>query len=423
VALRFLERRINMMRRLVTVHTISVRLSNNEQIANNISSSCSASSQESQMRKIVSVILLLIIFYAEQVEAGPTSRYYLTSGSEKRLTIISGDAFTQHPQGQTSYSECPIAVNGRIVTAGALWYDGPGGYYDLEGNFEGPAGSMVIPFHSAFWDGTTDGNFNYAYNFYLGGIYQFDSDWSGGTLLFDLPVYYLGITYDPSDDTFWLGAWPDDNIVEQRDRSGQLISSFEASAFSSRITSLALDYADGTLWLGSANQPGTYAQYSRDGNLLQIASYTFSDVTQGGEFDLSVYVEVITVEVDIKPGSFPSSINLKSKGVIPVAIHTTDEFDAADVNPASVSLEECTIPVKWEMYDCDELPNPLYGNPLLPDEPEMIGDDDIDLVLYFETRDLVCLDGLTEVTLTGITFDNIPIVGTSDISFTKQGKP
>lgn len=136
----------------------------------------------------------------------------------------------------------------------------------------------------------------------------------------------------------------------------------------------------------------------------------------------------ISVEIDIKPGSFPSSVNLKSKGVTPVAIHTSDTFDATSVNPASVSLGEpaCAIAVDWELYDCDEFPNPLADpeNPAYdPLAPEMIGDGDIDLVLYFETRDLVCIDGLTEVTLTGVTFDSIPIEGTSDISFVKQSKP
>ena len=37
--------------------------------------------------------------------------------------------------------------------------------------------------------------------------------------------------------------------------------------------------------------------------------------------------KVRTVGIDIKPGSFPNSINLKGKGVIPVAILSTTTFD------------------------------------------------------------------------------------------------
>ena len=44
----------------------------------------------------------------------------------------------------------------------------------------------------------------------------------------------------------------------------------------------------------------------------------------------------ITVAIDIKPGSFPNSINPKSRGVIPVAILTTDSFDATTVDSTTV---------------------------------------------------------------------------------------
>jgi hypothetical protein len=39
------------------------------------------------------------------------------------------------------------------------------------------------------------------------------------------------------------------------------------------------------------------------------------------------------VSIDIKPGSAPNSINPRSRGVIPVAILTTDTFDALDIDP------------------------------------------------------------------------------------------
>lgn len=42
------------------------------------------------------------------------------------------------------------------------------------------------------------------------------------------------------------------------------------------------------------------------------------------------------VSIDIKPCSFPNSINLKSKGVMPVDILTTEDFDATAVDPTTV---------------------------------------------------------------------------------------
>lgn len=141
------------------------------------------------------------------------------------------------------------------------------------------------------------------------------------------------------------------------------------------------------------------------------------------EFDLLI------VEIDVKPGSFPSSINMKKKGLVPVAIHTTADFDATTVDPETVVWICCgdVSPVKWEIYDCDELPNPDYGDPLYPDAPEMIGDEDLDLVLYFDTQELVaagCINQYTTIaTIEGETFDGAPIAGTGDVSIVKQGKP
>jgi len=166
-----------------------------------------------------------------------------------------------------------------------------------------------------------------------------------------------------------------------------------------------------------------------DGLIDEVAVYdhalTSEEIAQHYENGLhGLDYLTIPVGIDIKPGSFPSSINLGKKGVTPVAIHTTDDFDATTVNPMSVEFNGCWSAVDWEAYDCDEIPNPLYG--VLPDEPEMIGDGDIDLVLYFDTPALVedgCLTvDSTEATITGETFDGIPIDGTGDVSIVKGPK-
>src|SRR2546425_6632827 len=44
----------------------------------------------------------------------------------------------------------------------------------------------------------------------------------------------------------------------------------------------------------------------------------------------------VAVHIDIKPGSPVNPINLKSAGVIPVAILSSATFSARDVDPASV---------------------------------------------------------------------------------------
>ncbi|MCJ7728735.1 MAG: hypothetical protein MUO27_02470 [Sedimentisphaerales bacterium] len=44
------------------------------------------------------------------------------------------------------------------------------------------------------------------------------------------------------------------------------------------------------------------------------------------------------MDIDIKPGSWPNAINLGSNGVIPVAILSSQYFDATTVKPESVEL-------------------------------------------------------------------------------------
>jgi len=52
----------------------------------------------------------------------------------------------------------------------------------------------------------------------------------------------------------------------------------------------------------------------------------------------SVAVPMITVSIDIKPGSWPNPINKGSKGVISVAICGTEDFDVMTIDPSTVKL-------------------------------------------------------------------------------------
>ena len=109
--------------------------------------------------------------------------------------------------------------------------------------------------------------------------------------------------------------------------------------------------------------------------------------------------------VDIKPGSDPNSINLKSRGVVPVAILTTEDFDAADIDSETVTLAG-VAPARWEMLDVPE----IWDTVLMT----YAGDGDPDLVFYFSTQDLATVLGSssTMTTLEGETFDGGHIKGT-----------
>ncbi len=107
---------------------------------------------------------------------------------------------------------------------------------------------------------------------------------------------------------------------------------------------------------------------------------------------------VIEVDVEVKPGSDPAPVNTTSNGVTPVAILTTDDFDATSVDPATVCFGD----------DCTE----KHGTGHLED---VDGDGDTDLVMHFETQQTGIEPGDTEVCLTGETFDGDDIEGCDEI--------
>jgi hypothetical protein len=223
----------------------------------------------------------------------PTSTLFLTDGDSHRLTIITGSTFVQPAMGQVSYREYPIAVlNQEIFTTGPNVANQPGGVYNLAGNYLRAAGTWIASAGVNFWDGTTDGVNNFAYNYGTGGVYQFGTDWSGGSLLFAFgsSSQYLGITYDVTDNTFWVSGWSTNSVVHLS-RTGTTLGTFNASFFSSSLTALALDPADGTLWMGSQGSPGVFAQYTKSGTLLGTHTYAFTDNILGGEFAFTTIPE------------------------------------------------------------------------------------------------------------------------------------
>jgi hypothetical protein len=126
----------------------------------------------------------------------------------------------------------------------------------------------------------------------------------------------------------------------------------------------------------------------------------YGEITSLSQF--AVMEPFVEVTIDIKPGSDPNSINLNSKGGVLVAILTTEAFDASTVDPETILFAGAT-PVRWTMEDVDD-------------------DGDLDLLLHFKTQDLDLDENNTEATLTGKTYDNIPIQGTDSVNIVPKGK-
>lgn len=114
--------------------------------------------------------------------------------------------------------------------------------------------------------------------------------------------------------------------------------------------------------LYNAWQNGTYPNYgiqlrpvSNDNRWNEFFSSNYiDDPSLRPRLVLEVSEPPMNVQIDIKPGSFPNSINLGSAGVVPVAILSSASFDATQVDPTSVTLAGAKVKLigKGDKYSC-----------------------------------------------------------------------
>ena len=107
---------------------------------------------------------------------------------------------------------------------------------------------------------------------------------------------------------------------------------------------------------------------------------------------------VIPIDVDIKPGSDRNPINVGSRGVIPVAILGSADFDVNDVDVSSLA------------FGASGAHNEGQG------EIEDVNEDGYpDLMLHFRTQSVGVQDGDTELCLSGANWDGVPLDGCDSI--------
>jgi hypothetical protein len=111
-----------------------------------------------------------------------------------------------------------------------------------------------------------------------------------------------------------------------------------------------------------------------------------------------------SVIIDIKPGSFPNSINLGSNGVIPVAILSSEDFDATTVDPDTVALAGANVAVRGK------------SEKSMAHEEDINDDGYIDLVLQVITENLdpsTFQNGIA--TLTAETYGGLAVTGEDEV--------
>ncbi len=138
----------------------------------------------------------------------------------------------------------------------------------------------------------------------------------------------------------------------------------------------------------------------------------------------------VAVYVDIKPGGCPTPINVGSKGVLPVAVLGTADFDVTTIDPTSILLAG-VLPLRWEMEDVATPYTINVDECNIDDCHELTGDGNLDLALKFDTQEIY--EAIAAVydrecmilTLTGklkTAYGELPIKGGDVVSILKKGR-
>jgi len=200
-----------------------------------------------------------------------------------------------------------------------------------------------------------------------------------------------------------IGKMKIENLVEPFVYQNTINGNVELPAMTNKERVIyARDY---TLDILTYDQTGNSKDITQTGNIL-------SDITQEFELNYSAVSAEQTklqriVNIDIKPGSDPNSINCKNrKEVISVAIITTNIFDATTVDANTV---------KFGPTGAKETHRDKKTGKAQSHMEDVDSDGDLDLVLHFRFSDTGIQCGDANATLTGKTNDNFDIAGLDSI--------
>ena len=205
-----------------------------------------------------------------------------------------------------------------------------------------------------------------------------------------------------------------------------LMDNFGPSRNDWQSTSTVAFSADGTLlFVGGGEQIDVYDATMDPPLLKGFIPIEGADINNIATLPCSAAVSEIEVAVDIKPGSCPNPLNVKSKGALWVAILGAEDFDVLDIDPTTIQFEGVG-PLRWKLRDVATPydPDTMQGGRL--DCTKKGPDGFLDLILKFKTQNIVkAIDSVSngdflDLTITGALFDGTPIVGDDVVRIKKK---
>ncbi len=154
---------------------------------------------------------------------------------------------------------------------------------------------------------------------------------------------------------------------------------------------LKLFHYDGTNWtnITESGYPDTI------NNIICGLASSFSD------FAIFEKKQVQAI-IDIKPGSYPNTINLGSNGSVPVAILSTSEFNATTIDPLSATLASAPIKLK-------------SNGTLLYSYQDVNGDGLLDMIVHVSTQALQLTTSDQLADFLGYASDNTEVIGNDSV--------
>lgn len=147
---------------------------------------------------------------------------------------------------------------------------------------------------------------------------------------------------------------------------------------------------------------GFAATAAPDGRIYAVAGVSrVSGTLNSAEWYLPVVETTVMVDIDIKPGGDPNSINRAASGNVPVAVLSSTTFDATTIDPSTVMFAGAPA-------------LRIGGGP-----EDVNGDGLADVVFHFATQALELPDGTTQACLTGQTTDETNVEGCDAVRLVK----
>jgi len=217
-----------------------------------------------------------MVFFVAQFGYGQTSELYMLFSPN----VINPVGITYVYQGgqlvrswsHASPYEIPLVVAGQRVRQGAVF----GGFSGTEYSTAGVLTGTHYPAAPYVFDAASDGTSIYGWQVDTGTLMRYDLNWGHPETLFTLdPTYdfaFMGITYDPQNNSIWLAPWNASASLKGHlynySLDGRLLGTLTLANNTEMGSGLAYDSADNTFWMFNwgANRLEQYARGG--GNML-----------------------------------------------------------------------------------------------------------------------------------------------------------